>query len=57
METEKRKYCIPIIEQTSLDNEISLILASGGSDPGEPGASLFQAPEYFNKDIFKTNQA
>jgi hypothetical protein len=56
--TEKKIYSSPCIEQIKLDNEISLILESSNSNPGEPGtigpiASL--APEYFNNDPFKIN--
>lgn len=51
--TDKKTYNKPRIEQIELDNEISLVLMSGDSDPGDPGTSL--APEYFNSDPFKPN--
>jgi len=52
---EKRTYITPRLQQIKLDNEISLILESGNSDPGEPGVTSSNAPEYFYKDPFKTN--
>jgi len=53
--TEKKIYSSPLIEQIKLDNEISLILESGNSDPGEPGVVAVLASEYFNNDPFRTN--
>jgi len=50
--TEKRIYYAPQMERVLLDNEISLVLMSDDSDPGDP--SLSNAPEYFNNDPFKT---
>ena len=35
--TEKRTYLPPVIESISLDNEISLQLASDTTPPEEPG--------------------
>lgn len=52
--TKKLTYNSPLIEKILLDNEISLVLMSGDSDPGEPGAALI-IPEYFNNDPFKSN--
>ena len=52
--SEKRIYSTPIIEHVKLDNEISLILESAGSDPGEPGTFSLNAPEHFNNDPFKS---
>jgi hypothetical protein len=52
---EKQIYNAPTIEQIKLDTEISLILESAGSDPGEPGYLGSSAPEYFNNDPFKNN--
>lgn len=51
--TEKQTYERPLIKQVKLDAEISLILMSGNTDPGDPSASL--APYYFNNDPFKNN--
>ncbi len=51
--TEKKTYKTPQIEHIELDNEISLVLMSGDSDPGDPSASL--APDYFNNNPFKNN--
>ena len=52
--TLKEQYIIPLIESIELDNEISLGLES--SPPAGPGEAL-NAPEYFNYDPFKPNQA
>jgi len=54
----KKIYNTPSIELIKLDNEISLILESAGSNPGEPGTtgSLF-VPEHFNNDPFKSNMS
>jgi len=53
--SKKRIYCTPFIERIKLDNEISLVLESAGSDPGEPGTFSSNATEYFNNDPFKIN--
>jgi hypothetical protein len=53
---EKKKYESPRIEIISLDNEISLALASEPPvGPGEPGFVRSLAPEYFNNNPFHTN--
>ena len=54
--TVKKIYVLPRIEKIKLDNEISLALESGNSDPGEPGSIGSLTPEYFNNDPFKINQ-
>ncbi len=51
---DKRNYSAPLIELIVLDNEISLTLDS--TPPGGPGETGY-APEHFNNDPFKTNQA
>lgn len=52
--TKRYHYNTPQIERIVLDNEISLILQSGGDNPdGEPTGSV----EYFNNDPFKNNIA
>jgi len=49
--TAKRTYTAPVIECVTLDNEISLQLAS----PGTPnnGDEVYNTPHYFNNDPFK----
>ncbi len=49
--TTKRSYISPKIEKIVLDNEISLALESLG-DPGEPGVTLYKAPEHFNTNPY-----
>lgn len=49
----KRIYNKPTVELIKLDNEISLILESSNSDPGEPG--YVNSLEYFNNDPCKNN--
>ena len=51
---EKRKYETPQLMQIMLDNEISLVLMSSESDPGDPNASIL-APEHFNNNPFCSN--
>jgi hypothetical protein len=51
--TDKRAYLTPRIEKVNLDSEISLQLES--SPPDDP--VLTKAPDYFNNDPFKSNQA
>lgn len=53
--SQKRVYFSPQICRVKLDNEISLILESAGSDPGEPGVTSMLVQERFNSDPFKTN--
>jgi hypothetical protein len=52
---EKREYTVPVVEHIKLDNEISLALES--APPIAPGEFSNNAPQYFNNDPFKTNQA
>ena len=54
---EKRTYNSPLITKIALDNEISLILTSGGDNPDEPGLTgqNSNAPDYFNNDPYKGN--
>jgi hypothetical protein len=52
---ENRLYISPVIERVELDNEISLALES--TPPDGPGESSVIAPEYFNNDPFRINQA
>lgn len=54
--TFKTTYSTPCIIQITLDNEISLVLESATSDPGEPGTIGLLAPEYFNNDPLKFNE-
>jgi hypothetical protein len=56
--SNKQLYTAPTIECVKLDNEISLVLMSGASDPGDPipsGGIVLNAPEYFNNDPFHNN--
>lgn len=55
MEMEKNRYKSPTIERVILDNTISLVLES--SPPAGPGEALNNAPDYFNNDPFKSNNA
>lgn len=50
----KRLYNSPRIERISLDNEISLILASDLSPFGEPD-NWSKTQEHFKNDPFKIN--
>ncbi|MEI6555207.1 MAG: hypothetical protein WCL70_06435 [Paludibacter sp.] len=52
---QKQMYIAPQIERIELDNEIALTLDS--QPPKAPGEAHLNAPEYFNNDPFKTNQA
>ena len=52
---QKQMYIAPQIERIELDNEIALQLES--TPPKAPGEAHLNAPEYFNNDPFKTNQA
>ena len=52
---QKQMYNAPQIERIELDNEIALQLES--TPPKAPGEAHLNAPEYFNNDPFKTNQA
>ncbi len=55
---EKRTYNSPLITKIALDNEISLILTSGGDNPDEPMTGQnSNAPDYFNNDPYKDNLA
>jgi len=51
----KRVYVTPVMEQVKLDNEISLVLES--DPPTGPNQGSLMAPEHFNNDPFKSNQA
>ena len=55
MTNNKQAYFAPQIERIELDNEIALQLES--TPPKAPGEAHLNAPEYFNNDPFKTNQA
>jgi len=59
MKTNKRTYIAPALERIVLDNEISLILASGNAvpvididDPGAQCQNSVNAPEHFNRSPF-----
>ena len=59
MKTNKRTYIAPALERIVLDNEISLILASGDAvpaiqfgDPGDECQNSVNAPEHFNRSPF-----
>lgn len=52
--TEKRTYLPPVIECIRLDNEISLALESAPATP-ENGDEVYNTPDYFNNDPYKTN--
>ena len=49
---EKQKYTAPEIVCVTLDNEISLQLAS--NPPGGPGEGACLTPEYLQPNPFKT---
>ena len=55
MTNNKQAFIAPQIERIELDNEIALQLES--QPPKAPGEAHINAPEYFNNDPFKTNQA
>ena len=55
MSTKKQDYIAPQVERIELDNEIALQLES--TPPKAPGEANLKAPEYFNNDPFKSNQA
>jgi hypothetical protein len=48
-------YNAPNVERIELDNEIALQLES--TPPKAPGEANLNAPEYFNNNPFKPNQA
>jgi hypothetical protein len=51
--TNKNKmYRTPEVSRIKLDNEISLILVSGGNDPGDPGMLGQNNQIRQNKDPF-----
>lgn len=52
--TDKRSYMPPVIQRIQLDNEISLALESAPATPGS-GDEVYNTPEYFHNDPFKTN--
>ncbi|HRZ96951.1 MAG TPA: hypothetical protein P5084_05305 [Paludibacter sp.] len=59
MNTTKRIYIAPAVERIELDNEISLILASGNAvpaiefgDPGDNCQNILNAPNHFNNNPF-----
>ena len=54
-DNQNKIYITPRIECIKLDNEISLTLDS--TPPGGPGEPTGYAPDHFNNDPFKTNQA
>jgi len=55
IKSEKRTYSTPEIKSVMLDNNISLILESANSEPGDPGEpGLSNIPEYLNNNPFKT---
>lgn len=50
---EKRIYNTPLLTKIELDNEISLVLLSGGDNPDEPTTGQnFKTPEYLKNDPF-----
>jgi hypothetical protein len=51
-QSNKRSYCAPDIALIKLDKEISLILMSGGDDPGEPGMSEGYSTDNQRKEPF-----
>ena len=53
LNTHKRKYTAPLIEQIQLDNEISLILES--TPPFGPDEFSNNVSENFNNDPFNNN--
>ena len=46
---QKRNYIKPIVAQIKLDNEISIFMASPGSDPPETSIN----PDHFSINPFK----
>lgn len=57
MKTNKKMYVPPVIGRVELDSEISLQLASAEDDNPDGEPLFIKAPEYFNNDPYKTNQA
>lgn len=57
MKTNKKLYVPPVIGRVELDSQISLQLASAESDDPDGEPLFIKAPEYFNNDPYKTNQA
>lgn len=55
-DTIKREYISPSIEKIKLDNEISLQLASNPDTP-DSGDEVYNTPEYFQNNPFKTMKA
>lgn len=51
---DKRTYTSPGIECIKLDNEISLALESTPATP-DNGDEVYNSPDHFNNDPFKTN--
>ncbi len=49
---EKTIYSTPEITRIKLDNEISLVLASGDTPPEPQDEANYKAPDYFNNDPF-----
>lgn len=52
---EKKQYKAPAIEIISLDNEISLALASAPPAGPSETYNTLTAPEYFSNEPFNTN--
>ena len=53
--TEKLTYLPPVIDSSSLDNEISLALESAPTP--DSGDEVYNTPDYFNNDPYKDNLA
>lgn len=53
---EKRNYIAPLLTKIELDNEISLVLVSGGDDPNDPlkptGQNM-ETPGFLNNDPYR----
>ena len=52
--SDKSTYFSPMVKCIKLDNEISLQLQSPGT-PDNGDEVVYNTPQYFNKDPFKTN--
>ena len=52
----KKIYSVPVIEMIKLDNEISLVLASGDAPPfGPDEVKNNVVPGYFNNNPYEKN--
>lgn len=57
MKVEKRKYCSPNLEEYHVDNDISLILMTGETQPPDPprGTATQQSSSSLQDNPFEEN--